>query len=421
MIANNSPKYKLFFKLGINRELSKCELSSLFKRLNAQHLKYEQYKDYLFVDYSLENLPKLSSLLSQTGSIIKAGFFTHEISLKTIQSSQFSSLLEHWLENKIFTQFKSQNHKIKVGFNFHFSSKDIFQIFHSKLLQLLSNIMKARSFQFKLVPSNKMYFDLPPYQYHKQKIHSRGIELTIFQVKSKILLGYTRWVTNPLEDMKLDEKRPIRYFTHGTSIKVARTLIFLSDLPQNGLLLDPFCGTGTILLQGLKLGYRVIGVDKDPKCVRAAKMNLQAFVRQSKSFALQNEKWQVFLHDSRSLKKVIKEPVDAIVTEPFLGPFLKRLPPIDEAKGIMQQLTELYIRVLKQSSQVIKKGRKIIFIMPIYSYAREREISPDHMKIADKANLKLITTSELFDVSLPIPLGRKHNIIRRKLVVFTNE
>lgn len=38
----------------------------------------------------------------------------------------------------------------------------------------------------------------------------------------------------------------------------------LSQLPMGSVVLDPFCGSGTIVYEGLKFGLNTIGVDANP-------------------------------------------------------------------------------------------------------------------------------------------------------------
>jgi DNA modification methylase len=48
----------------------------------------------------------------------------------------------------------------------------------------------------------------------------------------------------------------------------------LEQLPKNSTLLDPFCGSGTILFEGQKLGMNVIGVDNNPIAYDLSKAKL---------------------------------------------------------------------------------------------------------------------------------------------------
>ncbi len=58
--------------------------------------------------------------------------------------------------------------------------------------------------------------------------------------------------------------------------KLARALVNLSRVPSGGLVLDPFCGTGGILLEASQLGLRVLGADVRRSMVVGARRSLRS-------------------------------------------------------------------------------------------------------------------------------------------------
>ncbi len=58
--------------------------------------------------------------------------------------------------------------------------------------------------------------------------------------------------------------------------RLARAMVNLAEAPLGGTVLDPFCGTGSILLEASHLGYRVTGADVDAEMVRGTLQNLSA-------------------------------------------------------------------------------------------------------------------------------------------------
>jgi putative methyltransferase (TIGR01177 family) len=57
--------------------------------------------------------------------------------------------------------------------------------------------------------------------------------------------------------------------------KLARACVNLLGI-RKGTVLDPFCGTGGILIEAALLGHRAVGYDIDPKMLLASKKNLDA-------------------------------------------------------------------------------------------------------------------------------------------------
>ncbi len=141
--------------------------------------------------------------------------------------------------------------------------------------------------------------------------------------------------------------------------KVARMLVNLAlstTDPEGKTLLDPFCGSGTILLEGGLMKMKLVGNDLDPEQLSGARRNLDFFDLSAK---LMN-------YDAVKLSEHLRESVDFIATEPYMGrPGARedRLP--DLAKG----LGKLYLGCLKDWNQFLKTGARICMIFPVFEYA----------------------------------------------------
>jgi tRNA (guanine10-N2)-dimethyltransferase len=73
-------------------------------------------------------------------------------------------------------------------------------------------------------------------------------------------------------DARNPGKRP--FFHPGVMMpRMARTLVNLSCTHAGDTLVDPFCGTGGILIESALLGARTIGSDFDPEMIRGSRMN----------------------------------------------------------------------------------------------------------------------------------------------------
>jgi len=411
-------KYSVFVKCGSNRDLSKLEISSLLERIEPKKLVFQEWKNNLILGLSENEKGHFFKLLDKTGSIVKAGSLEIENNIQKEES--WKPDLRVLLEKHVLKQYNKTRKQLKVSISIQSTSKETTKNIHKIVQKIVQDLSSDLDIPIKILKFKNESYEQTPFQYHKENMNKRGFEITGFVIKSKMLLGITRWVTNPLLDIKQDEGRKVRFFTHGTSIKMSRSLVFISQIRKGGTLLDPFCGTGTILLEGLKQGFEVVGIDKDPKCYRASKENLNQFSMQSPSKDRLKDKWQVFKQDSRYLPSILKRKIDAIVTEPYLGPFLNDLPEEDEAAGIMFDLESLYIAVLKSSRDFLKPESKVVMIFPEYRFSNEKIISPNLEQIAKESSLIIENQSKYFSMNLPISIGRKHNIIGRKLVIFVN-
>ena len=414
-----SSKFTVFVKYGSNRDLSKLETSVLLERIKIRDIIFQEWKNNVLLKLSVNERERLFRLLEQTGSIVKSGRIEIEEHLQ--KEEIWKEHLSELLQREMLKKYKRTKKQLKITLSIQSSETEITKSIHKTINKTIQRISSELDVPVKVLKLKDETYEQTPFQFHKESIDRRGFEVTGFVVKSKIFLGITEWVTNPLIDIKQDEERKVRFFTHGTSIKLARSLIFLSQVQEGGTILDPFCGTGTILLQGLIQGIEVIGIDKDPKCFRASKENLNQLSMQFPAKDKMKEKWKVFRYDSRYLSSILTNKVDAIVTEPYLGPFLKEIPETDEAEVIMQELEALYISVLKASNPFLKSDSRVIMIVPEYQYNNNMSILPDLVSIARECSLKLENQSKFLSVKLPVVIGRQHNIIGRKLAIFTKE
>src|SRR3989344_5689034 len=100
---------------------------------------------------------------------------------------------------------------------------------------------------------------------------SMDIELILFSNQTAKVIN----VFNPKEYKQRDETRPHFDAAKVTSLRLAKILINLAQLKPSQTLLDPFCGTGSILQEGVLQGIYSIGVDFDKRTLDQAEKNLE--------------------------------------------------------------------------------------------------------------------------------------------------
>jgi len=96
--------------------------------------------------------------------------------------------------------------------------------------------------------------------------------LTIYLIftDSQNYLGYSTRLAEP--------ERPEKVFKSPSELhwKLGRVMVNLAGLNEKEVLCDPFCGTGTILLEAESMGIKSIGIDYDKRMCDGAKKNLAA-------------------------------------------------------------------------------------------------------------------------------------------------
>jgi tRNA (guanine10-N2)-dimethyltransferase len=82
-----------------------------------------------------------------------------------------------------------------------------------------------------------------------------------------------------IDRSSFDERRPgARPFFHpGVMMpRIARALVNITGIMAGECLIDPFCGTGGLLIEGILVGAEAVGCDMDPLMVRGALRNCQS-------------------------------------------------------------------------------------------------------------------------------------------------
>ncbi|MDE0184521.1 MAG: methyltransferase domain-containing protein [Candidatus Poribacteria bacterium] len=132
-------------------------------------------------------------------------------------------------------------------------------------------------------------------------------------------------------------KRP--YMTSSAlPTKLARAIVNLIADPCDRLV-DPCCGTGTIVLEAAHMGIRVVGYDINPKMVKATQGNLAHY----------NLDASVLLGDARQ----ISEPFDALAANLPYGIMLDRTPVQD--REILQNLNNVAPKAVFVAIQDLSK------------------------------------------------------------------
>ena len=138
--------------------------------------------------------------------------------------------------------------------------------------------------------------------------------------------------------------------------KIARQLVNIAigtEIDPDRILLDPFCGSGTILLEAAHLGLKVIGTEIDDAQLSGAKKNLD----------WGHAKCELVKADATGLDKRLKSKVDYIVTEPFMGK--TRFKP-GEQKNIAKGLHKLYLGALKNWLKILNPKGRVVMFFPIF-------------------------------------------------------
>jgi len=142
------------------------------------------------------------------------------------------------------------------------------------------------------------------------------------------------------------ERRPKRRpFFHPSSMpaKLARCMVNLAQPKAGDLVLDPFCGTASVLIEAGLIGCRVIGFDAQRRMIRGSRKNLFHYCVQPDGLVVADAK-------NLPLTKV-----DCIVTDPPYG---------RSATTLGQETGQIVRDFLSKVNAHVKKGGRICMASP---------------------------------------------------------
>lgn len=199
----------------------------------------------------------------------------------------------------------------------------------------------------------------------------RGIEVLVCKDKGKAWVGKTLAVQDFESFSARDYDRPARDDVSGMlPPKLARMMINLAGLSvdKDKVVLDPFCGSGTVLQEAAILGAgKILGSDYSNNAVQGSLANI-FWLKEGRELSAEFIVEQV---DVRELSSwVPAQTIDLIVTEPFLGDPVRGKISGSQIKKRQAELSELYSAALEQFDQALKPDGRVVIIFPFLDQDR---------------------------------------------------
>ncbi|MEK7570439.1 MAG: RsmD family RNA methyltransferase [Patescibacteria group bacterium] len=198
------------------------------------------------------------------------------------------------------------------------------------------------------------------------KILTQGFEVLLLATPTGLVWGRTADTQDIAAYGDRDFGRPARDSVSGMlPPKVAQVMVNLTQPKPNDRLLDPFCGSGTILQEALLLGIsHVHGSDISPKAVADTTDNLAWL---AKHFGVEPEMQDVVQRDAKDLPRELgPEAVDVIATEPYLGPPQRGVPRGRVILPLVSALSRQYEAWLRALGGVVRTGGRVAMVWPFF-------------------------------------------------------
>ncbi len=358
---NNVTEIHYFFAWGRHPDLAAAEVLSTLKRWN---IKTE------LVDASIEagiikvheHLPE--EFIDQLGGSIKFGIINYKLKRTATPTEVSESIAEQLTREKvgktIFGLSQYRAHNLCSAFppsEFKRIGKNIKEIVkqHGPVRWVVS---KDRNLSSVVV--------------HKNKLTSKGKEFVLLHGNKALWIGHTLAVQPYEEYSNRDYGRvAVDPFSGMLPPKLAHIMLNISGVNPDEIIVDPFCGSGTVLQEAIVMGWHhVVGADISMKAIKASKANTDWI---KNKYGLKESVVRLFHSDVRELSTHFqKNAVNGIITEPYLGPALKKRITKDYAKKITEELEALYFLALIEFTKFLKDGGKVVIAFPVFILSNAR-------------------------------------------------
>ena len=287
--------------------------------------------------------------------------------------------------------------------------------------------------------------ELSSIQTLKNNLADKGVEFGIFDEEIGILVS----LNNPEEWNVRDYEKPASDKYSGmVPPKLARMMVNLAlaesriqnlESSKNSIKLnskysilntkrppvvvDPFCGSGNILMEALMLGCDVIGSDNSLKAVRDTEDNLEwlkSKILSSKLKTIRSEilfpKFEIFHADATKYdfrQLAIGDKQLAVVCEPYLGEPKKFKTSFNATVGEYKKINDLYVDFLRNLTQLAlsTKQLSICLIFPLIETTDQGQFSLYKECVDEIKNLGYT------QVRPTMTYGRDYQVVKREIVL----
>ena len=210
--------------------------------------------------------------IDSLGGSLKCGKVIHTLPADNHPTLERAS---HWITHTYVNQLLAVGGKITLGISAYGLSTSPRQL--QKIGLLLKTSMKKHNVSLRLIPNTTTELSTATSHNNKLGLSPKKRELFIIKTDdSAILIAESNGAQNITAYARRDRNRPRRdAFVGMLPPKLAQIMANLAvGNAAKATILDPFCGTGTVLQEALLKGYDVCGSDLSQKMIDYTTENL---------------------------------------------------------------------------------------------------------------------------------------------------
>ena len=383
--------------LGRQPEISFAELEAVFGRQNVQAATH----DIATIDADDIDL----SILGGTTKIAKV-ITTHNYANK--RDSDLFTDISRQITNHYTDKWRSVDHKITLGistYGFNIPPRAV-----QKTGIILKGSLKKSGVSLRLIPNTESALSTAVSHNNKLGLSDNKVELIIVKTKTSVIIAESRGAQNITAYTRRDHGKPKRdAFVGMLPPKLAQIMLNLALGSKNdtpGLILDPFCGTGTVLQEALLCQFDVIGTDLSDKMVSYTQENLNWI---TKSHKHTGQIIEISQADATSNQWSNARQISAVVCETYLGQPFSAPPSPAKLKEVTGNCNHIISGFLKNIHPQLTPGTRLCIAVPAW---RSKDGSLTHLPLTrDPSRLG-------FDlVRPPMIYSRPDQVVARELLV----
>ncbi|MEI7792284.1 MAG: hypothetical protein WCI57_02260 [Candidatus Berkelbacteria bacterium] len=260
-----------------------------------------------------------------------------------------------------------------------------------------------------------------------QLMKGNSLEIGLFwQPRGVVVVGKMIASTNPRGWAERDFEKPAGDKVSGMlPPKLARIMLNLAlDRPSSEiktLVIDPFCGSGNMLMEAYDLGIDFLGSDLSPRAVQDSIDNIEWLAARSKSDmkpTFEIIEADATTADFATLIENSKLKIDdynqiLIVAEPYLGEPKKYTPNSNAVRGEYRKVKEIYLKFLENIAKLEKIKPVICLVFPLVETVDKGQFSlyNDSVDEIGKIGYTLLQS--------PLIYGRDYQVVKREIVLLS--
>jgi len=233
-----------------------------------------------------------------------------------------------------------------------------------------------------------------------------GFELLVVVAGNEMVVAQTTGVQDIDWYSQRDYGRPGRSAKVGMlPPKLAQVLVNTTSAP---VVVDPFCGTGVVLMEALLQGREVHGSDLAGEMVAATLTNLE-WLDDRPETPTPLPRWVIKQADAREVR--LPEGC-AVVSEGYLGPNLSQSPTAGRLETIKSDILALYKQSLMSWAVQLPSGAEVTLCVPAWRMGKNWS----EVGLVDELSRLGYTFKRFSHVRTPLLYAREGQIVGRQVL-----